>query len=287
MLTDRWRLVADHDGFLIIRGAVSKELTSTARTAIKAAAAGELDGYIGEADAMTDLVNASQVAPILRECMGEFDPPASSQFGLTRISRDVDSNLTATGYRSCDSPYLGAGPGLHIDGSCTIGVPGDKVFDGTEQEIYDEYINSGPAGALGRSADVIGHNSVPLFEDTENTLGLGSFSAFVICALNDQSEHGRGQTTILPGAHLVAEKFFQWQRDHPENTQGRMGIEVRNAPLPLLFPLNLMKNDVSCQDRLGTNAKKTQKERAFHPGSWVAATLPQLPQPLRIELHAR
>ena len=55
--------------------------------------------------------------------------------------------------------------------------------------------------------------AVPLFEDKEATLGLGSFSAFVICALNDQSVPGRGQTSILKGAHLVAEKFFQWQRD--------------------------------------------------------------------------
>ena len=87
--------------------------------------------------------------------------------------------------------------------------------------------NSGPSGALGRSPDVMGHNSVPLFEDKEKTLGLGSFSSFVICALNDQSQPGRGQTQILPGAHLVAEKFFRWQR---EVGDGKMAIEGPGWP---------------------------------------------------------
>ena len=57
-----------------------------------------------------------------------------------------------------------------------------------------------------------------LFTDPEQTLGLGSFSAFVICCLNNQLTEGCGQTTIIPGAHLVTEKFFRWQRDHPDNT---------------------------------------------------------------------
>ena len=105
-----------------------------------------------------------QVAPILREVMGEFDPPSTCQFGLNKIQPVADDNYTATGYRSSDSPYYGAGPGLHIDGSCTIGVPGEKVFEGTEEEIYNEYINSGPSGALGRSPDVMGGNCT----DTSN-----------------------------------------------------------------------------------------------------------------------
>ena len=48
----------------------------------------------------------------------------------------------------------------------------------------------------------MGHNMVPLFEDPDMTLGLGSFTAFVIIPLNDQTREGCGQTAVLP-AHTT------------------------------------------------------------------------------------
>ena len=39
---------------------------------------------------------------------------------------------------------------------------------------------------------------VPLFEDPDMTLGLGSFTAFVIVPLNEQTREGCGQTAVLP-----------------------------------------------------------------------------------------
>ena len=93
-------------------------------------------------------------------------------------------------------------------------------------------------------------NRVPLFEDKEKTLGLGSFSSFVICALNDQSQPGRGQTQILPGAHLVAEKFFQWQR---EVGDGKMAIEGPGWP-------RLYHN---CPNRCGLNYMPDMIRNAF------------------------
>ena len=52
----------------------------------------------------------------------------------------------------------------------------------------------------------------PLFEDPDMTLGLGSFTAFVIVPLNEQTREGCGQTAVLPGAHHATEKFLRWQR---------------------------------------------------------------------------
>ena len=58
----------------------------------------------------------------------------------------------------------------------------------------------------------MGHNSVPLFEDPEMTLGMGSFTTFAFVCLNDQTRKGCGQTALLRGAHHATERFFQWQR---------------------------------------------------------------------------
>ena len=226
---------------MVIRGIVSPELTAAARARIDEETGGQTNdpnyngpintgrmGPMRGSDAMTNLVNGSGLTPLLHEALGEFDPVATCSFRLNQVEqKPPGSGFSAVGYRGSDSPYLGAGPGLHIDGSCTIGVPHDKVWEGSPQEIYDEYINSGSRGALGKSPDVIGDNSVPLFEDKEMTLGLGSFSAFAIVALNDQSLPGRGQTVVLPGAHLVAEKFFRWQR---EVGDGKMAIEGPGWP---------------------------------------------------------
>ena len=99
-----------------------------------------------------------------------------------------------------------------MDGSITIAAP-QEVQEGTPQEIYHRYFASGPKGDIGRSPDVIGHNMVPMFEDPEMTLGLGSFTAFAFVCLNDQTQEGCGQTALLRGAHHAVEKFFQKQRD--------------------------------------------------------------------------
>ena len=97
-----------------------------------------------------------------------------------------------------------------MDGSITIAAP-QEVQTGTPEEIYARHFASGPKGDLGRSPDVIGHNMVPMFEDPEMTLALGSFTAFVFICLNDQTIEGRGQTAVLRGAHHAMEKFFRMQ----------------------------------------------------------------------------
>lgn len=133
-------------------------------------------------------------------------------------ARPAGNHFNNLGYRDRDMPYYGAES--HMDGLCTIGVP-QTVQEGTPEEIYVRYIASGPKGNLGRSPEVLGHNTVPLFQDPEMTLGMGSFTAFVFVCLNDQTREGCGQTSLLKGAHHATEKFLRWQRA----TNGRMGPE--------------------------------------------------------------
>jgi len=208
-----------HDGYIILRNAVSPELVEAARHRIRAAKKGE---NLGPDKAMTDLVNASSITPILHEAMGQFDPPSFCQVGVRKASKPGD-HFNSLGYRDKDMPYYGAE--THMDGAITMAAP-QEVQQGTPEEIYSRYFASGPKGDLGRSADVMGHNMVPLFEDPEMTLGLGSFTAFAFVCLNDQTVEGCGQTALLRGAHHAVEKFFRWQRD----TNNHLGPEGPGWP---------------------------------------------------------
>ncbi len=194
------------DGYIILRNAVSKELVQAARQRIRAAKKGE---NLGGEKEMTDLLNASSITPILTEAMGKFDPPTFCQVGVRKVSKPGDY-FNNIGYRDKDMPYYGAES--HMDGSITIQAP-QEPQQGTPEEIYKRYFAAGPKGDLGRSPDVMGHNMVPMFEDPEMTLGLGSFTAFAFVCLNDQTVEGRGQTALLRGAHHAVEKFFRMQRD--------------------------------------------------------------------------
>ena len=194
------------DGYIILRNAASQELVQTALQRIRAAKRGE---NLGGEPEMTDLLNASSIAPILTEAMGRFDPPVTCQVGVRKVSKPGE-HFNNVGYRDKDMPYYGAE--THMDGNITIAAP-QEPQQGTPEEIYKRYFASGPKGDLGRSADVMGHNMVPMFEDPEMTLALGSFTAFVFVCLSDQSVEGRGQTALLRGAHHATERFFRMQRD--------------------------------------------------------------------------
>ena len=194
------------DGFIVVRGAAEQNLIDKALARIKSAAKGE---DLGPTPEMTDLVNASDVTSILNEAMGAFDSPSRCQIGVVKKTEPGDF-FNSLGYRDMDQPYYGAQ--VHMDGLLTIQIP-REVHEGAEDEIYHRYIASGPKGDLGRSADVMGHNMVPLFQDPEMTLGMGSFTAFVFVCLNDQMTPGSGQTVLLKGAHHAAEKFLNWQRE--------------------------------------------------------------------------
>ncbi|MDA0790866.1 MAG: hypothetical protein O2780_15580 [Proteobacteria bacterium] len=194
------------DGYVVVKGAIAPDLVEAARRRIREAKQGE---FIGGTEEMTNLINASSVTPILNEAMGKFDPPSLCQVGILK-RRDPGDYFNNLGYRDRDFPYYGAES--HMDGLCTIGVP-QELQQGTPEEIYYRYIASGPKGDLGRSPDVMGHNFVPLFEDPEMTLGMGSFTAFVFACLSDQTEPGCGQTALIKGAHHATEQFFRWQRD--------------------------------------------------------------------------
>ncbi len=195
-----------HNGYIIVKQAVSKELVDTALARIKRAERGE---NLGPTKEMTDLINASSITPILNDVMGQFDPPSTCQVGVLK-KREAGDHFNNVGYRDKDMPYYGAE--LHMDGLITINAP-QEIQKGSYDEIYNQYIRRGPKGDIGRCAEVIGDNMTPLFQDPDCTLAVGSFTAFVFVCLNDQTKPGCGQTSLLPGAHHASERFFRWQAE--------------------------------------------------------------------------
>lgn len=207
------------EGYVVLKNAVSEELIEAALARIKVAKKGE---NLGGTKEMTNLINRSSITPILNEAMGEFDPPVVCQVGVLKPTKPGEQ-FNNLGYRDKDMPYYGTS--IHMDGSITIAAP-QEVLEGSPDEVYKKHFASGPKGDLGRSPEVMGHNMVPLFQDPEMTLALGTFTAFVFVCLTDQTVPGRGQTSLLPGAHHAMEKFFRWQYE----TNGHLGPEGPGWP---------------------------------------------------------
>ena len=205
-VTDDQRREFFHQGYLIFKNVVPMELVERARARIKNAQRGE---SLAGAEEMTDLVNRSGLTPILHEMMGQFDPPSLAQVGVIKKSQPGD-HFHSYGYRDRDIPYFGYG--LHAEGLFSAMAP-QQPLEGSPDEVYRKMIATGPKGDIGRSADVIGTNFVPLFQDPEMTLSVGSCTAFAIVPLNDQLVEGRGQTAVVPGGHHVLEQFYRWQSD--------------------------------------------------------------------------
>ena len=238
------------DGFVHLKGVIPKEITSAARSAIEQAERDPqpADGsvrptgnrktdavrQIGAQAVATDTVNKSPITSILTEVMGEFQPPTHCQVAYTPVSNQPVEEIegySVSGYRNRDMPYHGAW--LHHDGLCGLNSFVEPV-EGTKEEVYDLLISQTNNGAeTGRSAETVGSNVVPLFMDKDLTLGVGSFTCFVVVALHDQSLEGCGQTAIFPGAHHSFVKYYEKQRDNggvygPEG----YGWEVQPAPRP-------------------------------------------------------
>ena len=207
------------DGFIVLKQAVREELVDVARTCLQEKKKGE---YVGPRKAMTDLLNASSITPILHEAMGQFDPAVNCQVAMNPVRAPGDQ-FTSLGYRDKDLPYYAAG--IHMDGNITMAAA-QEPQQGTPEEIYLRHFATGPKGDLGRSPEVVGHNFGVLFQDPGMTLSLGSFTAFAIVALNDQTVEGCGQTAVIPGAHHHTERFFRWQYE----TNGCLGPEGPGWP---------------------------------------------------------
>ena len=132
-LSDEQKREFFHQGYVILKGVVSEELVANARARIKAASR---EDNLSDATELTDLVNRSEVTPILQEVMGQFDPPSHVQVGVTPIRQPGD-HFTPLGYQDKELPYYGHT--LHAEGLFTGAIP-QEPLQGDPAEIYRQIL---------------------------------------------------------------------------------------------------------------------------------------------------
>lgn len=200
-LSDEQKRAFYRDGYLVLRKVVPSELTRAAKRRINiiAGRGSHIFKYYDElasSPEFPNLMNQSALGAILRNTMGPFDPPTRA---MPMVLPPVETPPEGEAL-----PNFGFAP--HIDGQWSGKVP-------AKPEDVDNW--SAPRTPEFGAGDATerGSNNTPLFQDPECRLSLGSFTAFVGVALNDQTGFGRGNLAILAGAHHAVEAFFRWQRD--------------------------------------------------------------------------
>lgn len=105
------------DGYVILKNVVPQDMVDAAHARIESRKEGE---NLAKAQAMTELVNATPVTPILNEAMGRFDPPIAAQVGVIPVS-NPGKHFNSLGYRDQDMPYYGAQ--THWTATSSSGLP--------------------------------------------------------------------------------------------------------------------------------------------------------------------
>ena len=183
------------DGFLIIKNAVPRDITARARERIRATLPADERRLLAPAALATHedtlaLFNESRLAEILRREMGPFPPVISAQIAVTPAFDE-----------------LGGAPSPHVDGSWGGAIP-------SRAEETDA--NGRPKDAaryFGANDERRGTNDGQLWQDPHKRISLGSYTALVGVALNDQRQPGHGQFGVLKGMHEEVEAAFRRQRD--------------------------------------------------------------------------
>ena len=150
------------------------------------------------------LFNQTRLKTILETELGPFPEVISSQVAVTPA---FDS--------------MGGRPSPHVDGSWSGAIP-DSAAE--IEPLTGRPLN--PIPYFGENDDRRGSNDGQLWQDPDRTISLGSYSALVGVALNDQSVPGRGQFAVLKGMHETVESAFRLQRD----TGGVIGPEGPDWP---------------------------------------------------------
>ena len=137
------------------------------------------------------LFKESCLADIMRNAMGPYPEVVSCQIAVTPPHNQ-----------------RGGHPTPHVDGSWSGPLPTDP------EEL--EPIKGRPRDAaryFGENDEKRGSNDGLLWQDPARRISLGSYTALVGVALNDQEEPGNGQFAVLKGMHEEVEKAFRMQRD--------------------------------------------------------------------------
>ena len=127
------------------------------------------------------LINETSLGELLRNTMGEYDAPVKAM-PTALHPFDASKTITSYGVPGTEIPNFGFVP--HLDGQWAGRVPRNQNEVDNWQSPRTEHFGTGDATNRGG-------NNTPLFQDPACKLSIGSFTAFVGVALNDQTEVGR------------------------------------------------------------------------------------------------
>ena len=226
------------DGFVVLKQAVPTKVIERARQLIQDSLPEHTRRLLVPPELATHedvlaLFNQSVAAPILRQTMGRFPDVISCQVAVTPGHDD-----------------LGGSPGTHVDGSWSGEIPASP--DQIDQE------RGRPLDAeryFGAHDDVRGANDGQLWIDPDRRISIGSYTALVGVALNDQLVPGNGQFAVLKGMHEEVEAHFRRQRD----SGGVIGPEGLDWPRIMATP----QGRTFCNG-LPHPIRQLAKERAKH-----------------------
>lgn len=209
------------DGFIVIRNAVPRNLALRAQKLLRDSLPEHTRRLLAPPQLATDprvigLFNDTCLPELMRNTLGPFPEVISCQIAVTP-----------------GHDKLGGVPGTHVDGSWGGEIP-------SRPEDID-LARGRPHNAeryFGANDDRRGTNDGQLWQDPQRRLSLGSYSAIVGVALNDQTVPGNGQFGVLRGLHREVEANFRRQRDAgsvvgPEGI-GWPRIKVRDDGRPYL-----------------------------------------------------
>ncbi len=184
------------DGFVILRDVIPLDFVEQARELIVSGMSMTERRILPPRELATHpnvirLFNETCLAEIMRNSMGPYPEVISCQIAVTPARNQLYGR-----------------PSPHVDGSWSGPIP-------SERDEIDPVVGR-PLDAeryFGRNDEKRGMNDGLLWQDPDKRISLGSYTALVGVALNEQLEPGNGQFAVLKGMHEEVEKSFRMQRD--------------------------------------------------------------------------
>ena len=189
------KLQLKRDGFVIVREAVSNEITSRAKELINQDPTRIVHGDNSQ---INDLYNKSILRELMLEAMGEHTTPINAQVAVT-LPKYSDAVV-----RRKASEVVH--PQAHVDGGWSGLCPQKKSEILASGHTLETWGSNGDPKSMGPAG------GAPLWQNQERSLALGTYTALVGVCLNDQMAPAKGQFSVRRGAHEAVEKFFCHQR---------------------------------------------------------------------------
>ena len=183
------------DGFVVLKNAVPRAVVDRAKAVIKRDPTRIVHG---DDAAINGLYNDSALGDIVREAMGPHTAPINAQVAVTlpRFADAVVRHKASAGYA----------PRAHVDGGWAGLCPIKRSAILAAGGALETWGSDGDPRSMGPAG------GAPLWQDRERTLAIGSYTALVGVALNDQRRPGKGQFAVRRGAHEGVQAFFRMQR---------------------------------------------------------------------------